>query len=175
MPHRLPTHRLRTSALAIVIGVPTLPGAHACWDEAAARYQLDSRLLHAIARTESSLNARAVNLNRNGSRDIGLMQINSAWLPTLSRHRIHERYLFEPCTNLHVGAWILAREIRRHGPTWTAVGAYHSPTRAHRLRYVTRVQHHYRLTQLTSQQTAPQTSPQSSLTTSLQTTPRAPP
>ena len=163
MPHRLPTHRLRTSALAIVIGVPTLPGAHACWDEAAARYQLDSRLLHAIARTESSLNARAVNLNRNGSRDIGLMQINSAWLPTLARHRIHERDLFEPCTNLHVGAWILATQIQRLGPTWNAVGAYHSPTRARRLTYVTRVQNHYRA------------SLQPPVQTSLQTTPRGPP
>jgi hypothetical protein len=30
-------------------------------------------------RTESSLNPRAVNVNRNGSYDVGLMQINSTW------------------------------------------------------------------------------------------------
>ena len=162
--HDQPTSiRFRARALAIVISVTTLPSAHACWDAAASRYHVDRHLLHAIARTESSLNAHAVNVNRNGTRDIGLMQINSAWLPTLATHGLRERDLYDPCTNLHVGAWILATQIQRLGPTWNAVGAYHSPTRARRLTYVTRVQNHYRA------------SLQPPVQTSLQTTPRGPP
>ncbi|PIV87852.1 MAG: hypothetical protein COW48_09240 [Hydrogenophilales bacterium CG17_big_fil_post_rev_8_21_14_2_50_63_12] len=55
----------------------TLP-AHACWKEAGTRYGVSPQLLYAIARTESGLNPQAIGRNRNGSRDIGLMQIN--WL-----------------------------------------------------------------------------------------------
>ncbi|MBL8529544.1 MAG: transglycosylase SLT domain-containing protein [Burkholderiales bacterium] len=37
--------------------------------EAAARYQVNPTLLHAIARTESGVNPRAIGYNLNGSRD----------------------------------------------------------------------------------------------------------
>ena len=82
---------------------------------AAARYRVSSELLYAIARTESALDPQAVGRNRNGTRDIGLMQINSAWLPTLAAHGIGERDLFDPCTSIHVGAWILAGNVQRLG------------------------------------------------------------
>ena len=103
--------------------------AHACWQDAAARYGVDARLLYAIAQQESGLDARAINRShaaRTGSVDIGLMQINSRWLPVLHRHGIDEADLLHPCTNLQVGAWILAQSFRRHGATWEAVGAYHA-------------------------------------------------
>ncbi|NJD34799.1 MAG: lytic transglycosylase domain-containing protein, partial [Betaproteobacteria bacterium] len=67
-------------ALVFCTALPAL----ACWDDAAQRYQVSSALLYAIARTESGLNPLAIGRNGNGSRDIGLMQINSAWLPTLA-------------------------------------------------------------------------------------------
>jgi soluble lytic murein transglycosylase-like protein len=116
--------------------------AHACWDDAAQRYQVSSALLYAIARTESGLNPLAINRNGNGSRDIGLMQINSAWLPTLAAHGINERDLFEPCTNIHVGAWILAGNVSRLGYTWDAVGAYNATRPALRRAYIEKVRRH---------------------------------
>ena len=54
-------------AIVLCAGVP----AHACWDDAATRYQVNSALLYAIARTESGLNPHAIGRNPNGSRDIG--------------------------------------------------------------------------------------------------------
>ena len=115
-----------TAALiTAIVTLAALP-AHACWDEAAARYRVSSELLYAIARTESALDPQAVGRNRNGTRDIGLMQINSAWLPTLAAHGIGERDLFDPCTSIHVGAWILAGNVQRLGYTWEAVGAYNA-------------------------------------------------
>lgn len=128
------------SSVALVF-CTALP-AHACWDEAAQRYQVSSALLYAIARTESGLNPLAVGRNSNGSRDIGLMQINSSWLPTLAAHGINERDLFEPCTNIHVGAWVLAGNFSRLGYTWDAVGAYNARSPALRRAYVDKVRRH---------------------------------
>jgi soluble lytic murein transglycosylase-like protein len=125
-------------AIALLASAP----AHACWDEAAARYGVSSTLLYAIARTESGLNPQAIGRNRNGTRDIGLMQINSAWLPTLATRGIGERELLEPCTNIQVGAWILAGNVQRLGYTWDAVGAYNAESPALRRAYAQRVYRH---------------------------------
>lgn len=113
---------------------------HACLLRAAEYHRVDADLLHAIATVESGLDPRALNqANADGSRDIGLMQINSSWLPRLARWSIREQDLFDPCISAYVGAWILADNIRRHGPVWRAVGAYNARTPERQLRYVARV------------------------------------
>ena len=90
-----------------------------CWEEAASRYDLEPELLQAIASVESGYRAQAMNYsNRNGTRDIGLMQINSIHLPRLLKQGItEERLLNEPCLSVEVGASILADFIQRFGYT----------------------------------------------------------
>jgi hypothetical protein len=100
-----------------------------CFEHHAGRFGLDAHLLRAIAHVESSGRPHAVNsshLERTGSRDIGLMQINSAWLPKLKAYGIKEADLFDGCTSVEVGAWVLHDLVRRFGNTWDAVGAYNA-------------------------------------------------
>lgn len=99
-----------------------------CWAAAAYRYNHPVELLYAIGGVESNHNPSAVSKpNKNGTYDIGMMQINSSWLPELASYGITERMLLEqPCTNIQVGAWILAQEVQRTGYTWYSIGAYNA-------------------------------------------------
>ncbi|WP_232023983.1 lytic transglycosylase domain-containing protein [Sulfurivermis fontis] len=116
-------------ATALVVFVPAANAAYdQCFAEAAQRYGVAQELLRAIAAQESGLDTAAEGRNADGSRDIGVMQINTWWLPLLERYGIHEEHLWEPCLNVHVGAWILAGNIARYGYTWDAVGAYNAGT-----------------------------------------------
>lgn len=106
-------------------------------------FNLDSRLLIAIAYTESKLRSDAIGHNKNGSRDIGIMQINTWWLPTLAKYGITEEDLFDPLTNIYVGAWILAQNTHRFGPIWKAVGAYNSSKSHFQKKYIHKVMANY--------------------------------
>jgi soluble lytic murein transglycosylase-like protein len=110
-----------------------------CIDDAAIYFTLDPLLVRAIAQHESGMRSLAINRNANGSVDIGLMQINSGWLPTLVRAGIAPQSLWNPCVNAYVGAWILKSNIARFGPTWKAVGAYNAASPAKQLRYANQI------------------------------------
>jgi soluble lytic murein transglycosylase-like protein len=155
----------------VAISLIAAASAHACWEQAAERYGVSSELLYAIAKTESGLDPHAIGSNNNGSRDIGLMQINSAWLPKLSTLGIAERDLFDPCTSIHVGAWILAGNVQRLGYTWEAVGAYNAANPALRRAYAGRV---YRQITATRQASVPKRIPVAPLAPLALSTPTVP-
>lgn len=117
---------------------PSIPAAWSqCFRLAGQYYRLPPTLLIAVARTESQLNPAAVNVNRDGSRDVGLMQINSRWWPALQVIGIRPERLYEPCVSIWVGAWLLADVVAVHGYNWDAVGVYnagdrHTPAAAER-------------------------------------------
>ena len=104
------------------------PGAFAnCWNTAGHYYHVDPYLLFAIAEVESGLNPYAIGYNHDGSRDVGLMQINSSHFAELERKGIDEyRLMAEPCTSIMVGASILSGMIKVYGYNWEAVGAYNA-------------------------------------------------
>ena len=133
--------RTKWLVVTAVLILFTVTHGHAfCFDSAAARYGVAPSVLRAIAYGESSNNPSAINYNKNGSHDIGLMQINSSWLPTLAKQGIRSGDLWDPCTNLMVGAWILADCFEQFGNRWQSVGCYNSRTPRIRDRYAARIQ-----------------------------------
>lgn len=130
--------------LVVVLWLSCLQGAVAlaCTDFAARHYGVPEALLQALARQESGGRANAIHHNTNGTRDIGLMQINSSWLPLLARHGLREQDLWDPCVNTLVAAWLLSDNFRRWGYTYRALGAYHSPDPQRQWRYARQVLRH---------------------------------
>ncbi|MBC8749297.1 MULTISPECIES: lytic transglycosylase domain-containing protein [Paraburkholderia] len=130
--------------VGIVLASAVLCGSAAtaradCIDDAARFHHVNARLVRAIATIESGQRANVVHLNADGTTDIGLMQINSRWLATLSHFRISRADLHDRCTNAYVGAWVLSQNLRHLGLTWDAVGAYNAGTHVKRIAYARRV------------------------------------
>ena len=135
------TLMLLAGATALQADGAAQSGYAACRHQAAAAFELPVDLVQAIKEVESGASLAApVSANRNGTEDIGLMQINSSWLATLREYGISKEGLLDACVNLHVGAWILRQAINdAGGDVWAGVGAYHSPTPARQRNYRTLV------------------------------------
>ncbi len=118
--------------------IPAIAAAD-CFDDAAAAYQVNPWILRGIAHVESRFNPAAINRNTNGTIDIGMMQTNSIHLPRLAKYGITRQDIMQPCTSVHVAAWMLREKMNKHGNTWNAVGAYHSETPFYRDRYAAKV------------------------------------
>lgn len=94
------------------------------YEEAGKHFGIDPRLLWSIAKIESKHNPNAVNVNTNGTEDIGIMQINTVHLPSLEKYGISRDDLFEPRTNIFVGAWVLQGCFKKHGFSKNAITCY---------------------------------------------------
>lgn len=100
-----------------------------CFKKASKRYGVPYKTLLAVAFTESSFRAHAVNtkLNRNGTGDYGFMQINSLWAKAAKNYGFswHE-VKTNPCTNVMFGAKILRQNYKRMKSWQGAIGAYNA-------------------------------------------------
>lgn len=135
----------RAALLFFLLALPCLSPSHGqafCFNEAGAASGISPVLLQAIAKVESGLNPKAVNINSNGSRDLGLMQINSSWVKPMKLDGA--RLFSDPCYNTTIGARILRDCIDRKGYTWAAVGCYNAVSTHKQVAYSWKI---YRLMQ----------------------------
>lgn len=104
-----------------------------CFDKAGKAYGINPQLLKSLAKAESGLDPKAINRNTNGTVDMGLMQINSAWIKKLGLDPA--KLLSDPCYNTMVGARILNYCIDSYGYTWKAIGCYNAASNSKRVDY----------------------------------------
>jgi len=96
-----------------------------CVVEAAEHYQVPELLLHAILAKENGRNGQ-YSVNVNGSKDLGLAQINTSWMTEFSKYGITpERVLNNACLNVSLSAYILKYNwARQNGDWFRAIVAY---------------------------------------------------
>lgn len=99
----------------------------ACFKNASAKYGVPLEFLHAISFTESSFRHSSKNSNRNGTRDYGLMQVNSLWAKQAAKMGYQwAKVKKNPCTNIMFGSLILKNNKKRLGNWKSAIGAYNA-------------------------------------------------
>jgi soluble lytic murein transglycosylase-like protein len=112
-----------------------------CLDQIASHYQVPPAIIRSISEVEGGRPGIKVGPNRDGSYDLGLMQINTRWVDgsfnvDLRTFGVTERELLSnDCTNLAVGAWLLRYHMDRHGNWETAAAAYHAGESKRHARY----------------------------------------
>lgn len=68
--------------------------------------------------------------NRNKTRDMGPMQINTLWLnqdSPLYGYVTEYQLTNNICVNIHSAAWIIADQLKKTNDIWLAIGKYHAP------------------------------------------------
>lgn len=118
-----------------------------CAVDAARKYRVSVPLFLGLLATEGGHVGQIVN-NRNGTYDMGPAQINSSHLHELAAQGItRDQIINDGCLNIHIGAWILARELGDETPQhpkefWQRVGNYNSHTPIHNQAYQLKVWSH---------------------------------
>ncbi|HYZ61939.1 MAG TPA: lytic transglycosylase domain-containing protein [Acetobacteraceae bacterium] len=117
----------------------------ACMAATAVFYSLPPRVLPAIQAVEGG-RVGMVHRNTDGSDDLGLMQVNTRWVPVLAAvtrepaAAIRVRLIEDPCFNIAAAGAILRTYLNEaQGDLELAVGFYHSHTPTLRQAYLERV------------------------------------
>lgn len=109
------------------------------FQKAGSYYNIPPLLLKKIATIESAGNPNAIRINDNGTKDYGLMQINSIHFKRLSAWGINERNILNPQINIFAGSWLLSEHIKERGFNLQAIGNYHSKTQVYKERWLRRL------------------------------------
>ena len=128
----------------VIHGVPI-----ECINQAAITYFVPAKVILSILLTEAGKVGK-VNSNKNGTYDIGPMQINSTWLPILSKYGLTaDQVQYNPCINVMVGTWILSEKIANLAMSasnyWQGVANYHSLTPALNQNYQNQIRSNFTL------------------------------
>lgn len=117
----------------------------ACMLAVSTELHLPPRVLPAIQAVEGG-RVGFSRANANGSEDLGLMQVNSLWLPLLARHAgvaqdaVRTRLVYDGCFNIAIAGAIMRLYLREsRGDLLAAVGNYHSHTPLRHQAYQQRV------------------------------------
>lgn len=118
------------------------PYTETCIQQAVQEYGTHPDLIRAVMAQEAG-KVGQVRFNRDGSFDMGPMQINSVHLPELAPFGITKEMLTNnECLNIAIGTYYLQLAIMKSGDFWVGVGNYHSRTPDKNVGYQVRVWNH---------------------------------
>jgi soluble lytic murein transglycosylase-like protein len=110
-----------------------------CINHAAVEFHVPAALIVSVLSIEGGANG-TISRNKNRTYDMGMMQINSTWLPTLKKYGYSENdIIYDACKNVYIGTWILASKISKNNELWRGVGDYHSHQSSLNYSYSTKV------------------------------------
>lgn len=99
-----------------------------CINRAAIEYHVPAKLIISVLEVEQG-QIGSISKNKNGTYDIGPMQINSSWLDLLNKRGISRNDIqYNPCINIEVGTWLLAKSITSSDNFSKGIGNYNSHT-----------------------------------------------
>ncbi|MBI1215050.1 MAG: transglycosylase SLT domain-containing protein [Alphaproteobacteria bacterium] len=104
-----------------------------CIFTAAQTYSVPPTVILGVLHVEGGRVGQAV-ANTNGTYDLGPMQINTIWVPQLSRYwGVSEKTALrwvrdDACVNIGVGTWILRSKMNETGSLAGGIAHYHSAT-----------------------------------------------
>jgi soluble lytic murein transglycosylase-like protein len=99
-----------------------------CINQAAVQNAVPAELILAIITVEGGRNGIAMP-NKNGSFDLGVMQVNTAWGSDIkSQGYTLNDIQYDSCKNIAFGTWILNQCIKGDSNLDAAIGDYHSHT-----------------------------------------------
>lgn len=103
---------------------------------ASARYDVPANIMLAVAETEAGAPGLS-RTNTNGTNDVGPMQVNTAYLATLSKYGITPQAVsMSGCYPFQLAAWRIKRHLTLDtGDIWQRAANYHSRTPRHNARY----------------------------------------
>jgi soluble lytic murein transglycosylase-like protein len=116
----------------------------ACLLLASQTYKVPPAVMIGIMHVEGGRVGQQV-LNSNGSYDLGPMQVNTIWLPQLSRlwnvdvSTAQGWVRDNGCVNVYVAAWILRQKIDSTTGLYSGIAHYHSGTPWRGQRYADKV------------------------------------
>jgi soluble lytic murein transglycosylase-like protein len=114
-----------------------------CINTAAIEYHIPARLLISILQIERGKIGQIIK-NANGTYDIGPAQINSTWLPKLKEYSItQDQIQFDPCINIKIASWILAKYIASENNLLVGIGNFNSHTQQYNQRYYQKIRLNY--------------------------------
>ena len=100
----------------------------ACINQAAVANAVPAELILAIITVEGGRNGIAMP-NKNGTFDLGVMQINTSWQDAIAQKRYTLNDIrYDSCENIKFGTWILDQCIKNNSDLDEAIGDYHSHT-----------------------------------------------
>jgi len=107
--------------------------------QSAKKYNIPYLVLKTVAMTENIFfNHDIIKYNKNGTIDIGLMQINTIQIEELSELKLTKDKLMDIEVNIDTAAYIISKLIISRGYSWKAIGVYHSKTKKHKNKWIKR-------------------------------------